>query len=468
MAANTIVQALGSVLASLVSFFTFVAITRGLGPDDFGDFTAATVYLFVPVVLADVGLSAAVLREISADPERTEPAMRASLPLRLIVSLLAVLVAVGLGLALPFNDQTQVAILISSIGAFLQLMTLALLPVLQAQLRMHWAVAATLVGRLATLGLTLAVLAAGLGFKSVVTAHVVGLAVTFVLHLVAVALIVPLRPVIDVRYWRSLLAGSVLLGLAIALSQVYFRIDTVLIALLRSAEEVGYYAAAFKFVELSSVVVGAVGVSMFPPLARFVATGDPRASELVQKTFDILLALAVPITVVMIAFPEEIVVLAAGDEFREGGSALRLLAPYVLFAFVNGALWRVLMSSRRDRTLFGLSVFVLVLNVVLNLIFLPLYGFEAAAVISVASEAAIAIPIAVAVRREGYLPNLGFALPLLVALGAMVGTIALFPGPWALRAVVASAVYSAVLLVLPGTAREVLVQNLLPAMRRQR
>ena len=46
LAANSAIQIAGSGLASAISFFTFVAITRGLGPEAFGDFTAAMVFLF--------------------------------------------------------------------------------------------------------------------------------------------------------------------------------------------------------------------------------------------------------------------------------------------------------------------------------------------------------------------------------------------------------------------------------------
>ena len=466
MAANTIVQAVGSLLASVIGFVTFVAITRYLGPGAFGDFTAATVFLFIPVVLADVGLSAAVLRDISADPDRIEPAMRTSLPLRVIVSALAVLVAVGVGLALPFNDQTTSAILIASVGAFIQLMTLALLPVLQSQLKMHWAVGATLVGRITTLALTLGVLAAGLGFRSIVVAHVAGLAVSFLLHLVAVARMVPLRPVIDVTHWRRLVAGAVVLGLAIGISQIYFRVDAVLLALLSSAEEVGFYGAAYKFIELSAIITSAVGVSIFPPLARFVATGDPRARRLVQRGFDILLAAAAPLTILMLTYPDEIVVLAAGPDFQEGGKALQILAPYVLFSFANAVMWSVLISSNRDRSLLAMAVGVLVLNVGLNVLLIPEYGFEAAAAISVVSEAAIAIPIALAVRQEGLLPNLRFLPVLLLGAAAMVATLLVTPGPWELAAVTGVAVYAAVVLVLPGTARDVLLDDLVGGLRR--
>jgi O-antigen/teichoic acid export membrane protein len=463
LAANTLVQALGSGVASVISFFTFVAVTRGLGPDAFGDFTAATVFLFIPVVLADVGLSTAVLREISASPERTEPAMRASLPLRALISAGAILAALVVGLVMPFNEQTKVAILISSAGAYFTLMTLSLVPVLQAQLKMHWAVGATLVGRLATLGLTLGALAVGLGFKSIVAAHVIGLAVTFVLHVVAVALIVPLRPVIDLGYWRRLVVGSVMLGIAVSISLIYFRVDTVLLALLRSSEEVGLYGAAYKFIELVVLVPAAVGISMFPPLARFVATGDPRAAGLIQRSFDVLLAAAVPFVVLMVAYPEEILKLAAGPEYEDGAIALQLLAPFALFAFVNTVLWRVVLAGERDRTLLVIAIAVLVVNVGLNLVFIPTYGLEAAAIITVASEAFVTIPIALAARREKPLPNLGYALVVAGAAAVMTAIVLLLPGPAAIVATVAGVAYLTVLLLLPGTAREVVVGDLLPA-----
>jgi O-antigen/teichoic acid export membrane protein len=466
LATNTIVQAAGILGSAAIGFFTFVAVTRGLGPEAFGDFTAAMVFLFIPVVLADIGFSTAVLREISASPTRTEAAMRASLPFRAFVSSGVVTLAAAIGVVLPLNDRTTVAILIGAAGSFLTLMTLALLPVLQAQLRMHWAVAGNVTGRLVTLGLTLAALAVGLGFKSIVVAQVVGIAVTFAVHLFAVGRTVRLTPVVDPQYWRSLVAGSLVIGLAIGLSQIYFRIDTVLLALFRSSEEVGLYGAAYKFIELAQFMAAAVAVSMFPPLASFVARGDPRASDLMQKSFDVLLAGAVFLFVLMLAFPEEIITVSAGPDYRGAATALQLLAPYVLFGFVNAVLWRALLAAERDRMLLVTALAVLALNVALNLALIPAYGYKAAAVVSVVSEAAILLPIAWAVRQEGLLPTLRYA-PLVVLAGAAMALVAwLVPGPALVAGTLASGIFAAILLAAPGTVNEV-ARSLLPALRRR-
>jgi O-antigen/teichoic acid export membrane protein len=466
LATNTIVQTLGILGSAAISFFTFVAITRGLGPEAFGDFTAAMVFLFIPVVIADIGFSASVIREISAAPERTERAMRASLPFRAVVSAGTVGLAAVIGVALPLNERTTDALLIGSIGSFLTLMTLALLPVLQAQLRMHWAVAGNMAGRLVTLGVTLGALGLDLGFKSIVWAQVVGIAVTFVIHLVAVSRTVRIRPVIDTDYWRNLVLGSLVIGLAIGLSQIYFRIDTVLLALLTDSEEVGLYGAAYKFIELSQFTAAAVAVSMFPPLANFVATGDSRAMPLVQKSFDVLVVGAVFLAVLMLAFPEDIITYTAGSDYSDAAAALQILAPYVLFGFVNAGLWRVLLARNRDRTLLGMSATVLVINVALNLVLIPEYGYKAAAAVSVVSEALILVPIVVAVHRDGFLPNLGYTRLVAVAAGAMALVAWLVPGPAVVVGALASAVYAAILLAAPGTINEV-ARSLLPALGRR-
>jgi O-antigen/teichoic acid export membrane protein len=326
---------------------------------------------------------------------------------------------------------------------------------------MHWAVAGSLAGRLVALAATLGVLAAGLGFRSIVWAWVAGLAVTFVIHLVAVRRIVPLRPVVDRAYWRNLFVGSLVIGLAIAISQIYFRIDMLLLALIRSSSEVGYYGAAYKFIELAQILGAAATVSMFPPLSNLLAARDPRAKELFQKTFDVLVAGGVFFGIVMLAFPDEIIELTAGPEFDDAAPALQLLAPWALFGFVNGAFWSVLIAAGRDRLLLACASGVLAINVGLNLALLPEYGYKAAAVVAVATEALVFIPLALVIREIGLLPDLRYT-PSIALAGLAFAAIAWFvPGPAFVIGTAGATVYGAILLAAPGAVRDV-ARSLLP------
>jgi O-antigen/teichoic acid export membrane protein len=459
LAANSIVQIGGSALAAAISFFTFIAMTRGLGPDAYGNYVAATSFLFLPIVLSDLGLATTVLRDISARPEETEAVMRRSVPLRALISAVAVAAMVVLGLLIPFNEQTQVAVLIWSVGAWATLMNVALLPVLQAQLRMQWAVAANVTGRAAALGLTLGALAADLGFEGVVWAQVIGVVVTFLVDLAVVGRLVRLRPIVDVPYWRNLVRGSIVVGLAVGLGQVFFRVDGVILALVRPAEEVGFYGAAYKFIELADLIVAAISLSVFPTLTHYVATANPRFRPLVQRTFDVLLAVATAVSLVFLIFPEELVLLTSGAEFEPGADALRLLAPYPMLFFVNALLWRVMIAAGHDRALLALAASVLTLNVVLNLALLPAYGFRAASINVVVTEAfSIAISAYVLRRREGFLPSVRYGGVIALAAAAMAALALLLPVHWVVAATAGVLAYATVLLLMPGSIRDGLRQ----------
>jgi O-antigen/teichoic acid export membrane protein len=456
---NSAVQLAGTLLASGISFFTFVAVARKLGPAAYGDLTAALVYLFVPAVLADVGLSATVVRRISAEPAETESALGASLPLRALVALGLTGVFVGAAYALPFDDRTRVAILIASVGTLATLLNGALNPVFQARLQMHWPVIATVAGRMLTLGLTYAAIAAGLGFKAIVWAAVAGsVASLFVMLLLVVSVLhVRLVPRVDLAYWRTLIRGGIVLGAAIALGQLYFRIDTVLLALFRSSREVGLYGASYKFLEIAVIAPFAVLNSLFPTFSRFLRTGDTRIRPLAQKAFDAGIAVAVPLTVLAIAFARDIVTLTAGDRYAGGAAALKLLAPYLAATFLLTPALALLMAHGAYRTLLVLNVALLVLNVALNVVFIPPFGYKAAAVTSVASEVLSLILLTVAARRRaGFLPNLRAVPTVLLGAAAMVGVILLAPGPAIVGAAAAGVAYAAVVAALPGTVRDVL------------
>ena len=80
-------------------------LTRYLGPDDYGKYTLALMYMQLFGVLADVGLFTTVVREISKDPERTEELVGNALLLRLVLSIAVIALAVGVSLLLPYEHQ---------------------------------------------------------------------------------------------------------------------------------------------------------------------------------------------------------------------------------------------------------------------------------------------------------------------------------------------------------------------------
>jgi glycosyltransferase involved in cell wall biosynthesis len=135
--------------------------------------------------------------------------------------------------------------------------------------------------------------------------------------------------------------------------------------------------------------------------------------------------------------------------------ALRILAAYPLIAFVNGLFARVLVAANRDRDLLRITASVLTLNVAANVALLPRYGFEAAAAIAIVTELIALTMFSRVVRATvGVVPNVRYALVVVVAGGLMAATTRSTDTAW-LAAVLAVGVYGTVLVAMPGTARDI-------------
>ena len=68
VASNTAVQIAGKGVVLAIGLASIAIVTRYLGPDDYGRYTLALMYMQLFGVLADVGLFTTVVREISRRP----------------------------------------------------------------------------------------------------------------------------------------------------------------------------------------------------------------------------------------------------------------------------------------------------------------------------------------------------------------------------------------------------------------
>ena len=96
-----------------------------------------------------------------------------------------------------------------------------------------------------------------LGFYAVMGAAAGGALVSLVVTWLLVRGLVPIRPLAEPAVWRRLLRASIPLGLALAINELYFRADTLIISLSRSYEDVGLYTLAFRMLEFT-LPLGAV------------------------------------------------------------------------------------------------------------------------------------------------------------------------------------------------------------------
>ena len=381
VAYSTAVQVAGKAAGLALGAVSLALLTRYLGPSDYGKYALALMFSQVLGVLADVGLFTTVVRDISREPHRTQELVGNALTLRLVLAVGVIALAGLVSLALPYTPQVRVAILLAGGPLVLGLLNSSLLAILQARLLMDRATVADLAGRVGALGLVVLVVVLDLGFYAVIGAAAGGALVTLLVTWSITRRIVAVSFLRDTAVWRRLLRASLPLGLALAINEIYFRADTVIISIFRPYAEVGHYTLAFRLLELGLMLGTVFLTTVFPLLSAYVRDDRERLRLTIQRSWDVLVIGAIPVAVGGAVLAGALIELVAGPDFEDSAfRPLRILLFAGVLALVNGLFGYTLIAAERQLNALWLNLAALGFNLGLNLALVPAYGIEAAAI----------------------------------------------------------------------------------------
>lgn len=232
--------------------------------------------------------------------------------------------------------------------------------------------------------IVLLLLLIGLGFGIQATGYayiasaLIALVVTFYLYNRLSSLLGPFR-----FHGRTLLAFGAPLMVSTILSTLLSRTDTLMLAFFRSSSEVGLYMSAYPLSKTLLLFVSCFGYLYFPIISRL--DSDSRKEEIrnvYQITTKWSFLLTFPLFAVFVLFSGDVLTMFFGEKFVGGGDALAVLT---LGFFVSATLGRnreTLSALGDTRSVMVADFFALALNFVLNLAFIPRFGFIGAAVAS--------------------------------------------------------------------------------------
>ena len=159
--------------------------------------------------------------------------------------------------------------------------------------------------------------------------------------------------------------------------------------------------------------------------------------------------MSVPVVLGTIALAPEIVNLLGGSEFSEAAAPLRIVMAGGGFLFLNAFLGASMVAIDRQRDLVVLNLVALSLNVALNVILIPPFGYIAAASVAAVSElAAFAGSLYLVHKRTSFRPRLSVTVRALIAGGVMFGVVWLVPVHFTISVLLGIAVYGVMTVVL--------------------
>jgi PST family polysaccharide transporter len=214
---------------------------------------------------------------------------------------------------------------------------------------------------------------------------------------------------------RQLLRESWPLTLSGFMTVVYMRTDQVMLGQLLDERSVGIYASAVRLSELLYLVPGMVTGSVFPSLLRARQQDPGLYRKRLQLLYDGLLWLSAAAALLVNAVGPWVVRLLFGPAYAGAAGVLVIHVWSAMFLFVGAASQKYLVAEQLTRiTLFATGAGACA-NVAANLLLIPRFGINGAAVATLVSMAFSHL-IAQSIFRESR-PAVGFVLRALNPIG---------------------------------------------------
>lgn len=205
-------------------------------------------------------------------------------------------------------------------------------------------------------------------------------------------------PSYDRSAWlKSMLPLSLLAGTQVLANQT----DIVMLGVMLSSEEVGAYRVASQGAVLVGIFATAINLVISPEIARLHSMGEwGRMQRYVIKAARVMFVGGLLVTTVFIVFGENLLVAVFGESYRDAYTVLLILCGGQLVNMALGPLLTVLNMIGRERQAANWSAVGAALNVTLNLIMIPLFGVEGAALATGLSLALWRAGLSIQLRRE--------------------------------------------------------------------
>jgi O-antigen/teichoic acid export membrane protein len=374
---------------------------RWLPASEYGKFSFAIALATIVETLMDIGLGPVTVRTVARDAEGAGTFYRHILGLKIAwgaIGLVALLIVVPI---IRRDPDVIRACYLMGFSSAIRSYVLSARGLLQGLNRFDLEAVTVVADRGLLLLLGTLTLVAGYGLFGVSVAFVVarllmfGVVTVIVNHVTGSA-----RPTYDRAVWRELQSAALPLGFFLITLTLYTYIDTVILFVMRTDAETGWYAASYRVYEGLMYAPSAFSTVLTPRFAQLFVDDPKRLRAWFQRSLLGSAASAVLVGGVAVWLARPLMLLFYGAAYEAAVPPLQVLAGGLIFVFCTWILHSAAIAIHLDRRLVGTTAIGLVTNIVLNIALIPPLGITGAAWATVIAEAVTVTLLYVQVQRE--------------------------------------------------------------------
>jgi O-antigen/teichoic acid export membrane protein len=443
----------GYLAAVALAFASIPLLTRYLGVDDFGRYVTVLSLIAIAGLVADAGLTVVGMREyVTRDPPGRTRLMSNLVGLRAVIAAIGVAGATAFALLAGYGAAMVAGTVLAGVGLVLVVIQQTYTVPLQSDLRLGIVSTLDLARHALTVLGIVVLIVAGAGLIAFLAIPIpVGLAVAVVTAFAIRGRRSPVRPAFQSDEWRYLMREALPVAIASTIGAFFYRSAIIVMSLIATPDETGYFSASFRIIEAIIIVAGLITASAFPIVARAAHDDRARLVYSMQRLFDVAVILGAWTAICVVIGGEAAMRIVGGPEFDPAASVLQVQGIALAWSFLV-AVWATgLWALRAQRALAWANLVGVVLAIGLTAALIPSYGAIGAAVAMTIVEGLLAAMYAFALMRDRpeLRPRLAVVPKTLVAAAGGLA-VWLTPLPDIVEVVGATVVFYALLVVLRG------------------
>lgn len=391
---NTGYLTIGNQIGNLLQFLFFLYFARQFGDKIVGQYSFAFSFTYVVYILADLGLSAYLIREVARDRSEDRQIFARCLVVRLVALAVFTLLAVASVLFIFNNFPKETIQIILLLGLYHIFFSVAdvFLAEFKGHDRMGLVALQNIFVRFVVSGAGILLIMLGFDFLTVLTCFPIG---SFIYLMVCIQLSFHYYKKIYLQFrslhLKSLFVTILPFAFTIFFVEVLYHLDVLMLRFFQDDQAVGIFSAANK------IIIAFLGVNIFvhtallPTFSRLFVDSQSKLIDVSRQSLRLLLLATLPISIGLFALSERLIVFLFSDTFIHSGGVLKILSWTIALSFAAST-YSVLLTAINRQTQKVIVVGIcLALNFFLNLILIPKLSYTGAATAKLITEALIFI-----------------------------------------------------------------------------
>lgn len=452
VAKNTAFLTGSLVLQKFLSLAYFTILARYLGAASLGQYSFVLSFTTIFGILVDIGITPALTKEVSRDPEHANRVVRAVIFAKLFLGIFAYGTALLVAYLLGYNAAILQLIMVSGIVMVLDGFHLVFYGVLRG-LRNLWPESVGMI----------------IGQGASVLAGILG--VVFHLPLIYFIAVITLGSLFNVIWsLRGLRRAGIkifgafhyvelkriaVLALPFAIagifSRVYSYLDSVLLSYLKGDTAVGYYSVAYKITYAFQFVPLALSAALFPALSAYWVNDKERFQAVAVRSIAYCAMLGLPLTLFIGMLAPELIGTFFSTRYVPSIVLLQVSIAGLFFAFLYFPLGSLMNATKHQTTNTIILGLTMALNAAMNWILIPRFEGLGSAIAQVASNIFLVGASFLVIRQTVVLPRaLWLRLGKIIFAGMLMALVLLLKHmiPWPVVAFISMGVFAGVLFFL--------------------